>query len=145
MADLSPYYNNADEVLVSTDGVTSGATSFGDLMQEGSTLPDFEILEEALMDGRSLATGASAAYVIRVIQGDTTVQADLVTARDDGSDRYFHFYNRAGSKCFVVGPAKVTAAHERPPVGAPARGSNVIHFNVAGDTPGDFFTVETIT
>lgn len=145
MADLAPYFLNADEVLHSTDGVTSTATSFGELLAEGSNLPDFEVATEALLDGRSLATGASAPYVLRVLNGDTTVFAALETAVSAGTDHYFHFLNRGGTKAFVLGPAKVTAAYERPPTTGAARGSYVVAFNVAGDVPGDFYAVEDVT
>lgn len=145
MPSLSPYYNNADTVSVSSDGVTSGASAYGSLLEQGSDLPDFTVATEAMLDGRELATGSSAAYVIRVLNPDTTVTTDLQTARDDGTDRYFHFTNRSGGKVFVLGPALVTRADERPPTSTQARGSVIVAFNVAGDTPADFHTVETVT
>src|SRR5690606_28142644 len=141
---MDPYFSNAKSVAVSDDGVAAGASAFGELFAEGSTLPDIEATTEALMDGRSLATGATAAYVIRVLNPDDAVLADLQAAVNDGTDRYFHFTNRGGTRRFNVGPAKVTMATERPPVGAAARGSALVAFNVAGDVPGDFFSAANL-
>jgi|SRR5690606_31543888 len=142
---MTPYFLNAAAVAVSDDGVASGASDFGELLAEGSSLPDFEIATEALMSGQAVATGASAPYVIRVLNADDTVLADLQDAVRDGTDRYFHFTNRGGTRRFNLGPAKVTTAHERPPTGTAARGAALVAFNVAGDVPEDFYTVDDLT
>ena len=144
MAALSPYFANGDTVAVSSDGVTATADAYGELLADGSTLPEFDIATEALMAGSAIATGATAAYTLRVLRAESSVTTDLETAVTDGTDRYFHITNRGGTKVFVLGPAKVTAAYERPPVGQ-SRGSVVVAFNVAGDVPSDFYTVETPT
>ena|SRR5690606_4260039 len=143
MATLAPYYNNADTVAVSADGETD--TAFGELMADGSTLPDPEIQTDALMDGRALGAGATAAYQIRVLGADDTVTTTLQTARDAGTDQYFHFTNRGGTRETVIGPAKVTAVYERPPTNTAQRGSVIVAFNVAGDNVDDFLTINTIT
>ena len=141
------YFLNADQVSVSDDGVASGATAFGKLLAEGTTLPDLEHTTEAFMSGHNVATGASASYVIRVAPTETgfdTVLADLKDARFDGSDRYIHFTNRGGTRRFNLGPVKVTGADERPPTGTAARGAALVAFNVAGDSPEDFYSTDDL-
>ena len=142
---MTPYYLNVDAVAVSDDGVASGATAFGRVLAEGSTLPDFEIATEALMSGHNIATGIAGSYVIRVLNADETVLADLEEAVDDCTYRYLHFNNRGDTRRFNIGPVMVTAAHERPPTGTAARGAALVAFNVANDRVSDVFSVDDLT
>jgi len=144
MAALTPYFANGDAVAVSSDGVTAGAAAYGTLLSEGTNLPDPEIQTEALMSGGALATGATLAPQLRVLRPESTVTEDLKAAVLDGTTRFFHITNRGQSKTFVYGPAYITAVYERGATGTPSRGSVIVGFNMAGDTPDDFFSVEDI-
>jgi len=139
-------YRNIKNVSVSPDGVEANADALGEVFTDGSSFPDgFEEQLDALADGRSLSAGKTAAYVLRILNAAEAVVTDLQTAEEEGSDRYFHLYNRSNTEVAVVGPAKVTGCDERPPGSGAQRGSVLVGFNVAGDVSRDFLEIRPIT
>ena len=134
------WYHSA---AISGGGLTAGGTALGNLAEDGTELPNPEILTEDFFVG-SASTGATFSGVLRIL--GTTIPAAMVTAAtaNPPTEAYL-FVANISQKVYTQYKCRLTEPFQEPASANPKRTAWMVGFTAKGDAVSDFITIEEVT